>query len=134
MSVNRIVKRAAVALVAAGVVTAGSLAVAAPAQAAYACHYSQRQVSGNNFLSEFAGYYSGMTVVPSSTGVTAAGIEAQCLLKFWQFNPGTVDGVFGANSQSAMRAFQTKMNSLLGAHMTVDGLPGPQSWFWLRNA
>ncbi len=81
----------------------------------------------------YAGHYGGLSTVPSKTSVTAAGVEAQCLLKrYGDYNPGTVDGVFGPNSQAAMRAFQSDMNSWFGAGLSVDGLPGPKTWPWLR--
>ncbi|WP_424849350.1 peptidoglycan-binding domain-containing protein [Streptomyces sp. SAI-129] len=48
-----------------------------------------------------AGHYSGTTVQPSSASVTAAGKEAQCLLKYHGYDPGTVDGIFGSKSQAA---------------------------------
>jgi hypothetical protein len=116
---------------------------ATPVQAAYTCSYSDNDsftktvdYSGHGGLvtlhgEGFAGYYSGDTIVPSTTGVSDAGIEAQCLVKLAGFDPGTIDGVFGRNSQSAMKAFQEYVNSV-GAGLQVDGLPGPDSWPWLR--
>lgn len=116
------------------------VAPAAPAEAASTCHYSfnstktvtvpdpgapSLQLTGE----EFAGHYSGNTVVPSTTSATAAGVEAQCLLVEAGYNPGTIDGIFGPHSQSAMRQFQTTVQ---GFGVAVDGLPGPQTWPWLR--
>ncbi|TQS44050.1 peptidoglycan-binding domain-containing protein [Cryptosporangium phraense] len=107
----------------------GGIAVlpASPAAAAYTCHYSR-----NTFGYWQAGYYSGTTVQPSTTGVSSAGIEAQCLLKHYGYNPGTIDGVFGPNSQSAARRFQADMNSGWGYDLDVDGKIGPESWPPLR--
>ena len=111
------------------------------AEAAYACHYSfqSTQVTvhdpGGTFNlagQEFAGHYNGNTVVPLTGGVSAAGIEAQCLLADAGFNPGTIDGVFGPNSQRAARGLQNAVNGNFHAGITVDGLPGPQTWPWLR--
>jgi hypothetical protein len=115
---------------------------ALPAEAAFSCHYSfnPEQITvhdpGGTFnLSglEFAGHYNGNTVVPLTNGVSAAGIEAQCLLRQAGFNPGTIDGVFGPNSQAAARGLQTSVNNNFHARITVDGLPGPQTWPWLRH-
>lgn len=81
----------------------------------------------------YAGHYGGLTVIPSTTGVSAAGIEAQCLLGFFGFSPGGVDGIFGSNSQRAMRSFQEYVNDEHDAGLDEDGLPGPDSWPWLRK-
>ena len=83
------------------------VAPAVPVEAAtFSCHYSfSRSIvvtvpdPGAPSLrlqgEEFAGHYSGNTIVPSTTGVSAAGIEAQCLLAADGYNPGPIDGVFG---------------------------------------
>jgi peptidoglycan hydrolase-like protein with peptidoglycan-binding domain len=120
------------------------LAPAVPAQAAFSCSYVDHPESiphvtdpGGTFAlegQETAGHYSGNTVVPLTNGVSAAGIEAQCLLLKAGFNPGTIDGVFGANSQAAAEALQDQVNTDSGARITEDGLPGPQTWPWLRCA
>ncbi|HEY4027747.1 MAG TPA: peptidoglycan-binding domain-containing protein [Candidatus Dormibacteraeota bacterium] len=122
----------------AGVVVSPTVSV----DAAFACHYSDQ--TGNQHLAtepggnfelqgqEFASYYSGYTVVPSSTGVTSSGIEAQCLLQQAGFSPGTIDGIFGPNSQTATRGLQTFVNNNFHANILVDGLPGPQTWPFLR--
>ena len=89
----------------------------------------------------YYGYYDGMTVIPSTSGVSAAGIEAQCSLVRASrdlghagMNPGTVDGIFGRNSQNAMREFQRWVNRTFGAgSVAEDGLPGPESWPYLRR-
>jgi len=119
--------------------------LAAPAvsvEAAYTCHYNDSisatpstHEPGGNFSFkgvEFAGYYSGYTVVPSTSGVSAAGIEAQCLLLQAGYSPGTIDGIFGPNSQSAAKGLQSFVNSNFHASILVDGLPGPQTWPFLR--
>ncbi|KAF4405864.1 peptidoglycan-binding domain-containing protein [Streptomyces lycii] len=93
--------------------------------AAYTCDVER---SGNTYQ---AGYYSGRTITPSTRSVSAAGIEAQCILKHRGYDPGTVDGVFGPNSQAAMKELQRDVNDS-GAGLVVDGLPGPKSWGWLR--
>ena len=81
---------------------------------------------------EFAGHYNGTTVQPSSTGVSAAGIEAQCLLARSGFSPGAIDGIFGPLSQTAARHFQAKVDSACHGVLTQDGLVGPKTWPWLR--
>lgn len=120
----------------------GMLVVPAlPAEAAFSCSYSHSSAQvtvhdpGGTFTlsgKEFAGHYSGNTVIPSTTGVSEAGKEAQCLLKRAGFNPGTIDGIFGPNSQSAARGLQSFVNNNFHAGISVDGLPGSQTWPWLR--
>jgi hypothetical protein len=81
----------------------------------------------------YAGHYDGMTTEPPANASTAAGREAQCLLaRFGRYNPGAIDGFFGPNSQAAARAFQSDMNRLYGAGLSVDGKVGPRTWPWLR--
>jgi peptidoglycan hydrolase-like protein with peptidoglycan-binding domain len=122
---------------------------ALPAQAAVGCsivfnqnasalvNYSGGAITLTGF--EFAGHYNGNTVVPSSTVVTSAGEEAQCLLERAaivlgrpDFNPGTIDGVFGPNSHAAATNFQFFVNSTFSGALTVDGSVGPHTWPWLR--
>jgi hypothetical protein len=82
----------------------------------------------------YAGYYSGESVTPSSTAVTAAGKEAQCLLRKRGFDPGTLDGIFGSNSQTAAKKFQLYVNGRCGrAVLDVDGKVGPRTWPYLRQ-
>jgi hypothetical protein len=81
---------------------------------------------------EYAGHYDGLTAVPSTTRSTSAGSEAQCLLVRDGYNPGPIDGIFGSQSRAATRAFQSDMNDHDSAGLSVDGLPGPQTWKWLR--
>ncbi|MFI5960185.1 peptidoglycan-binding protein [Cryptosporangium sp. NPDC051539] len=69
---------------------------------------------------------------PSATGVSAAGIEAQCLLKHYRFTL-TIDGVFGPTSQSKAKQFQEMQNELFDAGLREDGKVGPQTWPWLRD-
>jgi peptidoglycan hydrolase-like protein with peptidoglycan-binding domain len=113
---------------------AGAAAASGVGAAAYACN---AEFENGRW---YYGYYSGMTVIPSTSGVSSAGIEAQCSLRRasldlgrTDMHPGTIDGVFGPNSQSAMRAFQRWVNSTFGSGtVSVDGLPGPESWPYLR--
>ncbi|NJQ02039.1 peptidoglycan-binding domain-containing protein [Streptomyces zingiberis] len=110
----------------AGTLTAPAAFAGTTTAQAYTCHYS---VSGGR---AYAGYYSGNTVVPSSGGVSNAGIEAQCLLKRAKFDPGTIDGVFGSNSRAATRRFQTLMNNAFGYNIAIDGIIGQETWPALR--
>lgn len=123
----------ALALTSAALITgtiAAPSASAGPAVAqAYTCHYTE---SSNGDW--YAGHYGGSTVIPSSTGVSSAGIEAQCLLKkSGRFDPGTIDGVFGPNSRAAAREFQEYINDWAERPMlVVDGIVGPKTWYFLR--
>ncbi|MEU2589010.1 peptidoglycan-binding domain-containing protein [Streptomyces avermitilis] len=103
-----------------------TVAPAALASAASVQTYSCPYYSSNG--REYAGHYSGNTVVPSTTSVSDGGIEAQCLLKFVNRDPGPIDGIFGSNSQRAMAQAQHDINIWYGTHLTEDGLPGPATW------
>lgn len=109
----------------------GGLAVL-PATAASAATYTCHNSIGSDYY-WYAGYYSGVTIQPSSSGVSSAGIEAQCLLKHYGYNPGTIDGVFGSTSRAAAKKFQSDMNDIFGAGLTEDGKIGPKSWPLLRS-
>ena len=108
----------------------------------FACHYSSAPMNATVQLSdgslhhltvgERAGYYTGITVQPSSTGVTEAGKEAQCLLLRAGFSPGPIDGIFGPMSQTAATHFQAKVDSACHGVLRQDGLVGSKTWPWLR--
>jgi hypothetical protein len=121
--------RRRIAMAAAVLVLGGGVAVvpATSASAAYVCHW--RQDSSGDW---YAGYYSGNTVQPSTTGVSSAGIEAQCLLKHYHFTL-TIDGVFGPTSQSKAKQFQEIQNEAYHAGLSEDGKVGPRTWPWLRD-
>ncbi|MGV9289150.1 peptidoglycan-binding domain-containing protein [Streptomyces sp. NPDC003719] len=110
----------------AGTVAAPAAFAGTSTAQAYTCRYT---VSGGK---AYAGYYSGNTVIPSSSGVSSAGIEAQCLLKRAKFDPGSIDGVFGTNSRAAAKRFQTLMNNAFGYNIAVDGIVGQETWPALR--
>ena len=99
---------------------------------AYACNVTDTgSAPGDKY---YAGYYSGNTVQPSSTSVSAAGKEAQCLLKYKGYNPGIIDGIFGENSKAAAKKFQTRVNELCDRKvLDVDGLVGAKTWPYLRD-
>ncbi|WP_129843145.1 peptidoglycan-binding domain-containing protein [Streptomyces sp. RFCAC02] len=66
--------------------------------------------------------------------MTDADLEAQCLLRHRGFNTGTVDGIFGSNSQAAARLFQATVNKLCGRQvLETDGIVGPRTWPYLRR-
>lgn len=135
-------RRLAAMIVSPTLAVLGVLAVPAVQAEAYGCTYSFHNTqitvhdpNGNFTLNglEFAGHYSGETVVPLTNGVSASGIEAQCLLRRAGYNPGTIDGIFGPNSQAAARGLQSFVNNNFHAGVSVDGLPGPQTWPWIRH-
>lgn len=55
-------------------------------------------------------------------------IELQQRLITLGFTPGTVDGIFGSHTDSAVRAFQRSRR------ITVDGIVGPQTWSHLYGS
>ncbi|MFD7666963.1 peptidoglycan-binding protein [Streptomyces sp. NPDC059788] len=58
-----------------------------------------------------------------SRGSSGAAVKhAQCLLKWWGFSPGAIDGVFGTRTENAVRNFQR------AAGLSVDGIVGPNTW------
>ena len=59
------------------------------------------------------------TVAPGATGTYVRTIQFQCGERH---HPTTVDGVFGPNTESAVRAVQS------AAHVPVDGIVGQQTW------
>ncbi len=48
--------------------------------------------------------------------------ELQNRLQSHGFSPGTIDGIFGAMTEAAVKAFQRSRS------LTVDGIVGPQTW------
>lgn len=46
-------------------------------------------------------------------------------------NAYQVDGIFGSITQTAVKNFQTEMNILNNANLTVDGVVGPKTWMYL---
>ncbi|GAB2804835.1 peptidoglycan-binding domain-containing protein [Streptomyces daliensis] len=125
---------AGVAALALSGVSAAPAAAADMSVQAYSCNITESNGPTIEDSKYHAGYYSGETVQPSSTSVSAAGKEAQCLLKYKGYSPGTVDGIFGSNSQSATKKFQTRVNELCKRKvLDVDGKVGPATWPYLRQ-
>ncbi|CAM5269929.1 hypothetical protein GCM10010329_01740 [Streptomyces spiroverticillatus] len=73
-------------------------------------------------------YYGTALTVRGHTGDRVR--EVQCLLRSWGFEVGPqgVDGVFGANTEGAVRAFQHWYGGL-----AVDGKVGANTWAALRS-
>lgn len=55
-------------------------------------------------------------------------VEAQSLLRGCGYDPGTIDGIFGANTKAAVEAFQGAQG------LTPDGIIGPRTWAALEGA
>ena len=111
MKLRIVVAAAAAAIVMSGLaIGSATAAETTSATAAVTCHITDDKSKTFTFEGTIfngtgtAGFYSGVTTSPSKTQVTSAGFEAQCLLAhFGNYNPGTIDGEFGPNSQAAMK-------------------------------
>jgi Putative peptidoglycan binding domain len=126
MQVRRMIAAPAAisALVLAGTFASGGAALAAPTApaavqnlAVYGCNYA-----GSPY--ETIGEYWGSNQ-PKYVK------EAQCLLRFWGFNPGGIDGSFGPNTLAAVEGFQGWLHISCG--LAVDGIVGPKTWHALTN-
>jgi peptidoglycan hydrolase-like protein with peptidoglycan-binding domain len=51
--------------------------------------------------------------------------SVQARLKELGFNPGTIDSIFGKNTENAVKSFQTSKK------ISVDGIVGPVTWDYL---
>jgi peptidoglycan hydrolase-like protein with peptidoglycan-binding domain len=125
-------KRGFVTVVASVALFGGGLALApTAAQATTAtCNDSTVSITDKGIIQ--AGFYSG-TMVPSSSQVTDAGLEAQCILIWRGYSLGAFDGVFGPKSQPALKLFQAEINREAGHQaLAVDGSCGSQTWPYLR--
>lgn len=121
-----------VATIAAALLTLAGAVASAPAASAttYTCHYSS---AGPYPDPLYAGYYSGNTYVPVSGNFSDPAIEAQCLVAAFGYSPGTIDGVYGPNTQSAIKKFQQWADTYEHAGLSVDGFVGPATWPQLRK-
>ncbi|MGC9541702.1 peptidoglycan-binding protein [Streptomyces sp. UG1] len=76
-------------------------------------------------------WYAGLS--RTQKGIVAYGdagpmvAEAQCLLRRAGISPGTVDGIFGPNTQRAVKQVQQREK------LVVDGIVGPHTWKVLRR-
>ncbi|MER5887210.1 peptidoglycan-binding domain-containing protein [Streptomyces sp. NPDC001941] len=62
-------------------------------------------------------------------------IQAQCgLVSYGRLKAADVDGQFGSKTRAAVIAFQNslKYNSACGENVSVDGIVGPVTWYFLR--
>ena len=123
--------RKVVILVAVLLSLVGADAVAPAATATtYTCHFTSVGPYPDPL---YAGYYSGDTYVPVSGAFSKAAIEAQCLVNLFGISPGTTDGVYGPNTQSAIKKFQEWANTYQHAGLSTDGFVGPATWPLLRK-
>lgn len=106
--------------------TAGGRSAASPAlvpvsPAGYSCDYTT--LDGR--------WYAGHSITSIRLVALNAGsqdvVEVQCLLKHHGVDPGRVDGLFGANTERAVKQLQN------AAGIVVDGMVGPQTWSVLRG-
>lgn len=128
------IRRAAIGLLAATALMAGAVATAAPSASAAtpktarpsAIHAAYASCSWIDGIGFYCGKYSGSGT--TSYGDTGARVyELQSLLHFWGVDPKGYDGIFGTNTRSAVRTFQSDLL------LPVDGIVGPHTWFTLRN-
>ncbi|MCC3332056.1 peptidoglycan-binding protein [Nocardia abscessus] len=120
---------AAAVVVAAGVTVRGAtVGHTAPATAPtptttadYICRYTVRDGM------RYAGHAESLTRIINSGASGQDVIELQCLLRDHGFQPGEVDGMFGPNTERAVKQFQK------AAGTRSDGKVGPQTWTLLRN-
>jgi peptidoglycan hydrolase-like protein with peptidoglycan-binding domain len=110
--------RKSLALAAVTVALGSGLALAPAAHAA-----APAAASGGVSASVFGCSYT--TAQPTiSYGSTGSAVkQAQCLLKYWGYSPGAIDGDFGSNTRSAVISFQTDICGL-----KVDGIVGANTW------
>jgi peptidoglycan hydrolase-like protein with peptidoglycan-binding domain len=72
-----------------------------------------------------AGYSATRTAVLAGPGWDV--VEAQCLLRYRQMEPGIVDGVYGQQTIAAVVRLQKR------AGLPADGVVGPHTWQVLRR-
>ncbi|MEU5536984.1 peptidoglycan-binding domain-containing protein [Streptomyces sp. NPDC020362] len=101
--------------------------VAAPVHAAttYSCSVGWRETA--NYAGYTAGYSWAWNDVVSPGHVGDRTAEVQCLLKYWGYNPGTVDGIYGDKTTAAVKSFQSDHG------LGKDGSVGPETWPVLRD-
>ncbi|MGW1195691.1 helix-turn-helix domain-containing protein [Streptomyces sp. NPDC002536] len=74
-----------------------------------------------------AGYSATRTALMEINSTGWEIVEAQCLLKYHGYDPGTADGDYGERSKSAAEHFQKDHD------LVVDGIVGPDTWKELRR-
>ena len=70
--------------------------------------------------------YPGHVVQIDMTGPDVTNIQARLLAL--GINPGGVDGVFGEQTQSAVKLFQARTVDETGAPLEIDGIVGQKTW------
>jgi transcriptional regulator with XRE-family HTH domain len=127
LAIAAVAGAAAVAI--AGVITlwaAGGQAGAEPqlvpvSPAGYSCHYTELNSQW------YSGHSTTSIRLVAFNGGGEDVVEVQCLLKHHGFDPGRVDGLFGPNTEQAVKQLQST------AGIVVDGMVGPQTWAVLRG-
>ncbi|MFF4962921.1 peptidoglycan-binding domain-containing protein [Streptomyces sp. NPDC001222] len=118
MSQNKLIRALGVLAVTASVLGTAATGVASAAPAASSSVMAPA-VHGCNYTT------SQPTLRPGSSG--SAVKELQCLLKYWGFNPGAIDGIFGSGTEKAVKQFQAWWP------LAVDGVVGPDTWTALKS-
>ncbi len=91
----------------------------------YSCSVGWRETA--NYAGYTAGYSWAWNDVVSPGHVGDRTAEVQCLLKYWGYNPGTVDGIYGDKTTAAVKSFQSDHG------LGKDGSVGPETWPVLRD-
>jgi peptidoglycan hydrolase-like protein with peptidoglycan-binding domain len=102
-----------------GALLVGMVAMQAPSPA-YA-HCSSQVSNSTNQIH----WQDNCTVSQGSSNTYVAAVQAS--LHLHSFNPGSVDGIFGPNTRTAVRNFQSARG------LSVDGIVGPQTWSELQK-
>ena len=89
---------------------------------AYTCAHVARRDGAR-----YAGYSTTRSALLDSGSTGWDVVEAQCLLSRDGFDPGRVDGVYGARTRAAAHAFQQRRG------LVPDGIVGPDTWRELRK-
>ncbi|WP_241560910.1 peptidoglycan-binding domain-containing protein [Streptomyces orinoci] len=116
----------ALAVTAAGAFAMAPSATAAP-RALTSASTAGRQAQAVHVLALYCGYDSHNTY--ASRGDRGPKVkEIQCLLEKWAYDigPSGVDGVFGADTENAVKEFQSDEG------LRADGIVGPNTWRKLR--
>lgn len=110
---------------------AGTAAAAVGNEASTPTANSQKERPNAGQKAVSCGFYSGTaTTRRGDTGNRVR--EVQCLLQFWGYNPGPVDGEFGGNTESAVIAFQEDTFIFCEDQLLIDGIVGTNTWRALR--
>ncbi len=91
------------------------------AASGYTCHFTQ---TAHRW---YAGQSTTQTAIVQQGMAGTEVAEVQCLLRHAGFSPGTIDGIYGALTQRAVKRLQTKHG------LVVDGVVGPHTWGALRG-